>query len=124
MTTLSHLNISTFRNIENLSSDAGEGINLIYGANGSGKTSILEAIHLLANGKSFRSSRVTSLIQHGFDDLMIVADLKGGVGVGLQKRRNQKPTLKLRGEKQPSWVEVARLLPVQIIDSATFRLLE
>ncbi|WP_206616105.1 AAA family ATPase, partial [Escherichia coli] len=29
--------------------------NVFYGANGSGKTSILEAIHLLATGRSFRT---------------------------------------------------------------------
>ena len=32
----------------------GPGINLLLGANGSGKTSILEALHLMAYGRSFR----------------------------------------------------------------------
>lgn len=30
------------------------GINLITGANGAGKTSVLEALHLMAYGRSFR----------------------------------------------------------------------
>jgi len=39
------------------------GINLIYGDNGCGKTSVLEAIHLMACGCSFRRSRVRDLVR-------------------------------------------------------------
>ena len=32
-------------------------INVMHGENGSGKTSVLESIHLLATGRSFRTSK-------------------------------------------------------------------
>ena len=38
--------------------------NVFYGANGSGKTSVLEAIHLLGMARSFRGNSVKSLITH------------------------------------------------------------
>ena len=44
MAVFSRLSISHFRNIANLSFSASDEINLIHGANGSGKTSILEAV--------------------------------------------------------------------------------
>lgn len=41
------------------------GINLIYGPNAQGKTTILEAISLLITGRSFRTARFSELIQQG-----------------------------------------------------------
>ena len=48
------------------------GFNLLAGPNGSGKTSLLEAIHLLSHGRSFRSGGHVALTArdrsriHGF----------------------------------------------------------
>lgn len=39
-------------------------INILYGANGSGKTSVLEAVHLLGLARSFRSTRLNPVIQY------------------------------------------------------------
>lgn len=41
------------------------GVNLLWGHNAKGKTSILEAIHLLIYGRSFRSIHMQELIRHG-----------------------------------------------------------
>ena len=51
---LSRLHIDSFRNIASAQLQLGDGLNLIYGQNGSGKTSILEAIYFLGMGRSFR----------------------------------------------------------------------
>jgi DNA replication and repair protein RecF len=45
--------------------------NLIYGQNGSGKTSCLEAIYLLGRGRSFRTRNTERLIRHGERDLIV-----------------------------------------------------
>ncbi len=125
MTAINRLDISRIRNINELSFIPGKQINLIHGVNGSGKTSILEAIHLLAVGRSFRSTKSTTpLIQHNSKDCTVFVNLDVNLSIGLQKTRNHKPLLKLQGEKQANWIEVAHLLPVQVIDSNTFRLLE
>lgn len=44
-----------------------EGVNVIAGSNGSGKTSILEAVHLLATGRSFRSGEDRQLVRDGHE---------------------------------------------------------
>ncbi|MFM1895674.1 MAG: hypothetical protein RLZZ385_748 [Pseudomonadota bacterium] len=125
MTTISKLNITRLRNIDQLSLLPGELINVISGPNGSGKTSILEAIYLLGVGRSFRSAKVAPLIQEGSKDCTVFCELDGGaVAMGLQKSRLQKPILKLQGNKQPNWIEAAKLLPLQILDANTFLLLE
>jgi len=48
------------------------GSNLIYGANGAGKTSLLEAIFLLGRGRSFRTRLTERLIRHGQGQLRVV----------------------------------------------------
>jgi len=42
----------------------GPGINLLLGANGSGKTSVLEALHLMAYGRSFRGRVRDGLVRN------------------------------------------------------------
>ncbi|MDQ6982590.1 MAG: DNA replication and repair protein RecF [Mariprofundus sp.] len=79
------------------------GLNLITGANGSGKTSLLESVYLMAHGRSFRQSRSPFLVQHGQTSFMIqgqwrrfgpmhltVAGRKGKTSVRLQGRDIQR----------------------------------
>src|SRR5918998_3891023 len=49
----------------------GEGLNVISGENGQGKTNWLEAIYLLATTKSFRTQRPQEAIRFG-EDLAVV----------------------------------------------------
>ena len=53
-----------FRNLEG-EINWGKGINVIYGNNGQGKTNWLEAIHLLAHAKSFRTRHLQEAIAFG-----------------------------------------------------------
>jgi len=48
------LNLAQLRCFESLSIVPSAGLNLLLGANGSGKTSVLEALFLLSHGRSFR----------------------------------------------------------------------
>ena len=57
----------SFRNHEKLEMEFSAGINVIWGENGSGKTAVLEAIHLLSVGKSFRTNRTSEIIKHEND---------------------------------------------------------
>ena len=57
MSFLKALKINSVRNIEYAELYLSPKINLIHGMNGSGKTSILEAIHLLGMGRSFRTTK-------------------------------------------------------------------
>lgn len=124
MSIITRLNVSSIRNLQKVELDPSNRVNLIYGANGSGKTSILESIHLLATGKSFRSTRIDPVIQNGAESSVVFVELDGSVNIGLHKSRNKQQVLKLLGSKQSNWAEVARLLPVLVLDSNTFMLLE
>ncbi len=124
MSRLIRLDVDRLRNLQLVSIEPARHINLILGANGSGKTSLLEAIHLLALGRSFRSSRVDPLIHFDAAELVIHARLHRDSRIGLVKRRHGPQSLKLDATKQRNWQEVARALPVQLLNSDTFSLLE
>ena len=49
---------------------------LIYGANASGKTSLLEALSYLGRGKSFRGAPITSLIKHGESEFVLFGKVR------------------------------------------------
>lgn len=57
--------IQNFRNIESLRFEPAAGINVIEGANGQGKTNLLEAIHLSVTLRSFRNHPTRDLIRIG-----------------------------------------------------------
>lgn len=124
MTTVNELQLSNFRNFGEAKATLSSGINLIYGENGSGKTSLLEALHLLSTGKSFRSSLVDPLIKDGEKAATIFAATADQNKVGLTKPRNQKQLLRLNDENQQNWDQVARILPSQVLDATSFDLLE
>lgn len=50
------------------------GLNLLTGDNGAGKTSVLEALHLMAYGRSFRGRVRDGLVQQGRDALEIFVE--------------------------------------------------
>ncbi|MCD6366519.1 MAG: AAA family ATPase, partial [Bacteroidales bacterium] len=59
---LINLRLKNFRNIKKLNIEIKQKINIIYGGNAQGKTSILEAIYLLGLTKSFRVNDDRSIV--------------------------------------------------------------
>lgn len=124
MSALTRLEVSSFRNLAEIKLDLSQQLNLVFGLNGSGKTSILEAINLLATGKSFRSSLVDPLIMEGQSSATVFAQTGDHKSIGLNRPRKQKHQLRLNGVNQTNWDDVARELPVQVLDAGAFQLLE
>lgn len=118
------IEVRGLRNLHSIQLSLIEGVNILFGANGSGKTSFLEAVHYLALGRSFRSQRVEAMIQTGLADVTVFAELDAGVSIGVSKSRAGGHLLKLRGERQANWLEVARTLPLLLLNSDSFLLLE
>jgi DNA replication and repair protein RecF len=58
---LTRIEASGFRNLEGFA-DLGPGLNIFYGDNAQGKTNWLEAIYILGNTKSFRTSQLRECI--------------------------------------------------------------
>ncbi|MDO9318222.1 MAG: DNA replication/repair protein RecF [Gammaproteobacteria bacterium] len=124
MSVISRLDVLNVRNLSNVKLLPAQKLNLIFGDNGSGKTSLLEAIHLLGLGRSFRSQKLDSIIQNEKEECVVFCELAEGSSIGLSKSRRQGHQLKLMGEKQRNWADAARHLPVQILNSESFLLLE
>ena len=115
------------RNIHQVKLQLSPGINLFYGENGSGKTSLLEAISLLGLGRSFRSHKTRSLIHHQQSQLTTFAEIDTGavtLAVGVQKDRSGETLIRINQETAPSAAELARQLPLQIINADSFQLIE
>lgn len=124
MATIRRLDILRIRNLSDVQIRPANTVNIISGNNGSGKTSLLEAIYMLGLGRSFRSQKLEPVIATDSEDCVIFSELGDGVTIGLNKSRKKGHVLKLLGERQKSWVETARQLPMQIINSDSFLLLE
>lgn len=71
---LTRLTAARVRNLQPVDIAPGPSLNLIIGSNGAGKTSVLEAIHLLAYGRSFRGRVRDGLIQTGQTDLEVFVE--------------------------------------------------
>ncbi len=59
---LKHVSLTNFRNFIRLETDFGAGSTILVGANGQGKTSLLEAIHYLTGAASFHTASDRHLI--------------------------------------------------------------
>ena len=122
------LDISKVRNLSRVTMAPSPQVNLICGVNGSGKTSVLEAIHLLSFGRSFRSHKHKTYIQHEQADCVVFAQLGTDaddlVPVGIQRLRDGAVQVHIQGQRVQSVVELAERLPVQLINPDAFRLLE
>ena len=62
---LCRLDVRDLRNIASVHLEFSPTINVLCGANGQGKTSLLEAIYLVATSRSFRTHKLSELIRHG-----------------------------------------------------------
>lgn len=72
---IDRLTIEQLRLFDLLVFEPVDGINLLVGDNGAGKTTILEAIHMLSNGRSFRGGVRDALIRKGSREVQLFAEL-------------------------------------------------
>ena len=112
---LGQLNINNVRNITDIRIQPSAGINLILGSNGSGKTSVLEAIHMLALGKSFRSRSLKSVVQFSQPQLQVTAKTSSNIPVGLQYSIDSGLSIRLNNAPLKRLSELATQLPLQFI---------
>ena len=125
--TLERLQIANVRNLERVELDLTDRGNLLVGANGSGKTSVLEAVHLLSMGRSFRPGRASGLIRYGASECTVfgVARVDGfQYSIGFTRGRDGAREFRVNGESQRLASEVARLLPIQVLGPRTVDLIQ
>lgn len=101
-------------------------LNIIFGENASGKTSLLEAIYFLSTAKSFRTHRITHVIQYGQDKLSLFCRIKKNQQthqIGVERSRN-KTTIRVDRESIQRLSVLTRQLPIQLITPQVNSLLE
>ena len=73
---LARLQLRDLRNLREVTVDMEPGLNVFVGRNAQGKTSLLEAVGLLARGRSFRTEDTRALIRHGAAGLLARASAR------------------------------------------------
>src|SRR4030065_2143532 len=97
-------------------------LNLVSGANASGKTTLLEAIYLLGTRRSFRTAQTEQLRKNGSSDLSVTGNLvkadgettRLGLSLGVDGRRAS-----INGLETKQVSSLARHLPLQVISPDT-----
>lgn len=123
--TFSRLCIQDLRNIESCDLNFSAGFNFLVGPNGSGKTSVLEAIYYLGHGRSFRSHLTGRVIRHQQERFVVHGRIQVGeslLPVGIQKNRDGTTEVKIGQDKGQKLCKLAEVLPMQLITPEGFDL--
>lgn len=129
MTQLTKFTIQNFRNCDSAHFEFAEGLNLIVGDNAAGKTAMIEAVWLMATGRSFRSQKSKHLIKHNCDSSTLFCESQSShqadliQKIGIQKTL-ENTVLRLNGETLKSHGPIARQLPIQLLTPESHKLLE
>lgn len=119
--TISQLSLTSFRALKNTTLDFHPNINFISGDNGSGKTSLLEAIHVVCQGGSFRTHHLKHCINQNSEQLILFSRFSD-YKVGLS-RNNQKLEIRLDGKPVKKRSELVAKTPIKIFDAKSFELI-
>ena len=75
---VTRLEVAGLRRFASLTMEPASGLNLITGDNGAGKTSLLEALHLMAYGRSFRGRVRDGLVRTGSEAVEVFVEWREG----------------------------------------------
>ncbi|QTL36505.1 DNA replication/repair protein RecF [Pseudoalteromonas viridis] len=122
---LNQISLNNFRNIEALSFSPSDQINIILGENGSGKTSLLEAIYFLSNGRSFRTNKHKLMIRHEQTKCVVHGKKQLhslSIPIGISKDLQGETLLRIQGQSSRKIAELAQILPTQVITPESYEL--
>ncbi len=122
MSCLQRLALTDFRCFAQARFEFQPGLNVIIGPNASGKTAIIEALWLLAAGRSFRSAHLSHLVRHGRDVSTVFVQVDGH-RLGWQRQAGE-TLLRLDGETARTQAVLSACFPVQLMTPEAHRLLE
>ena len=120
------LEVRHFRNLSRISVDLDPGLNLFFGENGSGKTSVLEASYFLSTVRSFRGTGLDMVVQRGAKGCLLRGKVKVGstehqIGITRDVGGNREIRIDSEITNKPS--ELARLLPTLVLGPQSVDLL-
>lgn len=125
---LAQVEIQRVRNLNTVTLQPAQGLNLIYGSNASGKTSLLEAIYLLSHGRSFRTTNIRSVIQYDCNNLQVFGKVKqqnssSPINLGIERGATH-THIRINQTTVNQTSRLASYLPVQVINPEAHHLLE
>ena len=125
---LEEFRVNRVRNLQGIQLNPHRKFNVILGSNGSGKTSLLESIHLLANGHSFRSRDIRKVISHGHQQCDLFAIVRSGEGsvsnIGLSRSLKGDFKARIDGENINRISTLTHKLPTVSIETRSLELIE
>lgn len=115
--TLSHLSLVQFKNIEAAELDFSPVLNCLVGANGSGKTNVLDAIHYLSITRSAVGMSDAQCVRHGDDFFMVKGSYESErvEQISVSYRRAGGKKLMRGGKEYERLVDHIGLIPVVVI---------
>lgn len=121
--TVNQIWLQDFRCFENLELFFSEGLNWIHGDNGSGKTSILEAVYWCSRARSFRTSQAKTLIRKEANQAIVRLSFDNkNLGCSLSK---QEPNVfRYQSEAIKRTSELSRILSTQFLGPQSHKLIE
>ncbi len=128
MTGLSRVCINHIRCIQKAEFTLHPNFSLFYGPNGSGKTSILEALHLLSLARSFRTPNINKVISDHVSACTVSADLSDKTGIERKilvgKNRSGDTRIQINHQIIQSAAELTSLLPLRVISQENYALID
>jgi len=113
---IERLRVQGVRNLEPFEIELSSRLNLFVGDNGAGKSSVLEAVHLLLTGKSFRTRKLNTIVTSDQPAFYLFGELsdKKKLGLGFQKEIG-KSEIQVNGQRKRRLADLAAIMPVQCI---------
>lgn len=122
---LKHFKCEGIRNLSPCHLDLSADLNIFFGDNGAGKSSILEAIGLLTSGRSFRSSKIDLVTNEGKPEFTVFGVSDNGRRFGLGYRKNEKrKSIKIDGETVNNLSELTQNYPTQVLSPESYHLID
>jgi len=120
------LQIQNCRILKNVELELSPHFNIIYGDNGSGKTSFLEALSLLSKGRSFRTSRISEVINNNKSSVLVSSSINNKSGITSQigiEKSSEKTQIRINKKDVYTQSELSRHLPITVIHPDSIKLI-
>jgi len=112
-----------FRNLDGATVGFHPALNFFVGDNGSGKSSLLEALFFLGHGKSFRTSKTDVLACHNKTNFVVSVKDDNDCQLGLSRDVSSGLTnIKIDGKRHSRLSELAKNIAIQIVTPESFKL--